>query len=113
MSRELVDMLAMLTDSFDRTTARLMRLEATVNVHVAVHAALIQAHPDPRALREHWLHLSSILLANASLHDGEKDALRRKAAVSVDTVRHITELVDQVAGIARDAEDAEDAEGVD
>ena len=100
---ELVDMLSTLTTGFEHLTARLIRLEATVSVHVAVHAALVRSHPEPEFLREAWLQLSSLLLARTSMHDGEKDGLRRVASVSGDTIRHITEMIDEVVDLSRQA----------
>lgn len=98
----LVASLGRVAEGLDGLTARLVRLEATANVHVALHTALIRSHADPQVLREAWLQLSSVMLAHAALHDGEQDARRRFAHVAQDTVQHVTDLIDEVFAADRD-----------
>jgi hypothetical protein len=99
----LTSSLERLVQSLDAAAARLVRLEATANMHVALHTALIRTHPDPDLLREAWLQTSSVMLAHSAMHDGEQQTKQRYALIAQDTAKHITEMIDEVVEADRRA----------
>lgn len=85
-------------DRIDIALERVMRYEATFDVHFALLATLIENHPDPAAVRESWQRLSSIALGNSAIHPGNDVALAAKADETQAQVRMISEMLDRAAG---------------
>ena len=95
----LTSSLERLVQSLDAAAVQLVRLEATANMHVALHTALIRTH----LLREAWLQTSSVMLAHSAMRDGEQQTKQRYALVAQDTAKHITEMIDEVVEADRRA----------
>lgn len=76
---------------------RIHRLEATIEIYTCAIYALIATHPDPKAFREEWRHLSAIAMGNSQIHPGDDPFLAAKAEEATLTFQSMNQAIDDIA----------------